>query len=563
MIRRCLPFLLFASFAIANPVIGTDGIVNVASYQPSGFPNSGIAQGSLFVVFGSGLGPSTLAGLGGFPIPTELAGTSIRVTVNGVTKDALMIYTSAGQVAALLPSSTPTGDGTLTLTYNGSASNPAPIHVVANSFGIFTVNQGGTGPSVTTFPNTNPARAVSLLDSAQPGQIYTLWGTGLGAVSGDESQPSAGGDLKSKLGVKIYVGNQPAVIEYAGRSPGSTGLDQINFTVPANLSGCFVPIAVQVKGVISNFPSISIAPHGGTCSDPAGPMNEVLQRVDSGQGVRIGLVQLNRFSPKFTLAQLGDIVVNQDTGAGYFYNVSPQQFMGGLGVAALNTLSGCVVWTCRGGTCVPPTESAAVPQLDAGSSLSVSGPLGQKTMNKAAGGAYVATLGGGDLTTPAFLDPGSYTLSASGGSGSSAVGSFSASQTVSATPVTFTSPQLLSPGADIDRTRDVTINWQGGDANGYIAIIGASTSGDSTQPSTQVTGTFGCTAKGASGSFTVPSWVLSALPPTGTLTQSNIQVSNGFFLVGKYPEFHAFSATGLDKAYFSNLVLSGLNTVYK
>src|SRR6185312_2283426 len=99
----------------------------------------------------------------------------------------------------------------------------------------------------------------------------------------------------------LYVGNQPATVLYAGRSPGSVGLDQINFTVPASVSGCFVPVAVQVKGVISNFPSIAVSPDGSTCSDPAGPMNQVLSRIEAGQNVRLGLVQLSRFGPTFNL----------------------------------------------------------------------------------------------------------------------------------------------------------------------------------------------------------------------------------------------------------------------
>lgn len=558
MIRRWLPFLLFASVSFAKPVIGTDGIVNVASYQPSGFPNSGIAQGSLFVVFGSGLGPSVIQGLGGFPIPTKLGGTSIQVTVNGVTKDALMIYSLAGQVAALLPSSTPAGDGTLTLTYNGSASDPAPIHVVANSFGIFTVNQGGSGEAVVTVPNTNPAVPVSLLKPTSPGQIMTLWGTGLGAVSGDESEPATGGDMSHSLGVKLYVGNQPATVLYAGRSPGSVGLDQINFTVPASVSGCFVPVAVQVKGVISNFPSIAVSPDGSTCSDPAGPMNQVLSRIEAGQNVRLGLVQLSRFGPTFNLPQIGTATVNEDIAAGYFYNITPQQFLGSLGVASLNTFGGCVVWTCRGGSCIPATQGGAT-QLDAGAALSVTGPDGTKSIPKNSAGSYSAILGGGSLTNPNFLDPGSYNLSGPGGSGSGAVGAFSASQAIGASPLTWTASQNTT----ISRSHDVVVNWSGGSANGYVAIIGTSTTGSSGNTAGQVTGTFGCTAKGASGTFTVPSWVLSALPVTGTLSDSGIVVSNGFLLMGTYPAFNAFSAPGLDLGFFSNLVLSGQNAQYQ
>ena len=56
-----------------------------------------------------------------------------------------MLYTYAGQVAAILPSATPIGTGTLTLTYQG-ASTTFDIQVVAASFGMFALNQDGSGP---------------------------------------------------------------------------------------------------------------------------------------------------------------------------------------------------------------------------------------------------------------------------------------------------------------------------------------------------------------------------------------------------------------------------------
>jgi len=136
--------------AFAQPVIASLGVRNAASYTLPGLPNSGVAQGSLFIVFGQNLGPAKIVQVSSFPLPTSqgLSGTSIQVTVNGTTVDAIMLYTLATQVAAVLPSKTPTGTGTITVTYNGQTSAPVPITVVRSSFGIFAVNQSGTGPGV-------------------------------------------------------------------------------------------------------------------------------------------------------------------------------------------------------------------------------------------------------------------------------------------------------------------------------------------------------------------------------------------------------------------------------
>ena len=99
----------------------------------------------MFAVFGSELGSETLQQAGVLPLPTDLAGTSVQVTVQGITVDCFLIFTSSGQLAVVLPSNTPTGEGTLTVTYEGETSQPVPIKVVESSFGIFTRNQAGFG----------------------------------------------------------------------------------------------------------------------------------------------------------------------------------------------------------------------------------------------------------------------------------------------------------------------------------------------------------------------------------------------------------------------------------
>jgi len=87
------------------------------------------------VVKGSNLGPANIL-VTGFPYPLILSGTSVKITVSGQIKDAIMYYTLDRQIAAILPSSTPVGTGSLTVTYNGQTSAPAPVTVVANNLGL-------------------------------------------------------------------------------------------------------------------------------------------------------------------------------------------------------------------------------------------------------------------------------------------------------------------------------------------------------------------------------------------------------------------------------------------
>src|SRR6185295_15495487 len=98
-----------------QPVISPNGVVNSASYLSSSFVNYGLARGSLFVVFGSALGPVDLVKAPSFPLPTSegLAGTRVLISIGGYNAACPIVYTSLTQVAALMPSSAPEGDGTL------------------------------------------------------------------------------------------------------------------------------------------------------------------------------------------------------------------------------------------------------------------------------------------------------------------------------------------------------------------------------------------------------------------------------------------------------------------
>ena len=134
----------------------------------------------MFLVFGTGMGPTSIKQVNSFPIPKELGGTSVKITVNGTTVDGLMVYTLASQIAVILPSDTPVGSGTITVTYNGATSDPQSIEVTTSSFGTFAFNQAGSCPGIVT---DTSYKVFGIGHSAKPGAPAIIWGTGLGAVS--------------------------------------------------------------------------------------------------------------------------------------------------------------------------------------------------------------------------------------------------------------------------------------------------------------------------------------------------------------------------------------------
>src|SRR5205085_5890961 len=97
---RLLPVLLATAPVLSaaspfQPTISPNGVVNAASYLTHAFPNYGIARGSMFIVFGSALGPVDLVQATSFPLPTSegLAGTRVLISIGGYNAACPMVYT--------------------------------------------------------------------------------------------------------------------------------------------------------------------------------------------------------------------------------------------------------------------------------------------------------------------------------------------------------------------------------------------------------------------------------------------------------------------------------------
>ena len=71
--------------------------------------------------------------------------TNWSKTVNGTTTEGIPYYVSPTQLAVIIPSTTPTGTGTMTVTYNNQTSAAFPITIVQSAFGILTMNGTGFG----------------------------------------------------------------------------------------------------------------------------------------------------------------------------------------------------------------------------------------------------------------------------------------------------------------------------------------------------------------------------------------------------------------------------------
>src|SRR5580658_6897738 len=197
---------------IAGPPPFIYQVQNNYSFLLPGVPNYGIAPGSLFAIQGlnlSGNSTAVLQSSAAPGLPATLNQTSLSVTVNGVTTTPVLYYTSEAAVAAVLPSTTPVGTGTITLNFNGNKTQ-APILVVASAVGLDTLLGAGGGAGVVTDSNYN---LLGLTNSATPGAAVTLWGSGVGAdtSNGDTTYPQKQNNL-TNIPMQVYIGGISANI---------------------------------------------------------------------------------------------------------------------------------------------------------------------------------------------------------------------------------------------------------------------------------------------------------------------------------------------------------------
>jgi uncharacterized protein (TIGR03437 family) len=560
LIRTCLCVIVAAvsigaAFAQA-PAVATGGIVNHFSYAVPGLPNGDIAQGSIFDIYGTNIGPATLTALSGFPIPTVLANTTVKVTVSGTTVDVYLFFVSAGQIAGVLPSNTPVGTGTLTVTVNGQTSAPAPIRVVARSIGILSLNQAGNGPAVMQMPDG--AGGVPLNSVAAPIKplgVGVFYGTGAGGVTFDETNAAPLQDLGSNTQIRALVGGKTARLLYAGRAPGFVGLDQFNVEIPADITGCFAPVAFLTGNVISNYTTISVAPAGSACPDPKQPPD--LSGID-----RVGGVELVRGNTKFSF-QGQTVEMTNDTFASAFTATDFSKITPGPDNISY-TVGPCVLTPHKQPENPnPPDNSAAITYLDAGPFLALTGPNGNKQiarLNTAGVIGYSGPLGGGlafpglPPPEPLYLSPGTYTVNNGAGVPQGGVGPFQASLTI---PAEFVwSNQDITT---VERSQGVEVRWTGADANLIVNISGSSDLPESATQPPDAGYSFSCNAPGSAGRFTVPAEVLLSLPPSGV--QEGVPTGN--LSVSTLGTPVRFIPTGLDYAEFSFVVSISRVVEYK
>jgi uncharacterized protein (TIGR03437 family) len=493
---------VFPVAALAQSAPTVTGITNNYSYIPAGFPNSWFSPSSIVTIFGTNMAAalplkfqSSAAGL-----PKTLNETTVSFTVNGITTTAPIYYAIPTQLAVVVPAATPIGSGTLTVTYNNTASNAFPIQVVKSALGLDTFN--GTGGGLIAATNPETYALYTYTNSAAPGDTIVLWGSGLGADLQDSDTTYTTTPHSVNQGsIKIYFGGVPGTVVYAGSS-GFPGLNQINVTIPESVHlGCNIAVVGTIGGDVSNFGSLAISqPGGGECTDAVFGISGSLISTLSGQtSVKYGDVFVAQLVRPATPPASGTVTDNvafadfeKETGASFGSSSGSIFSIGSCYVSQVVNISGTI-----------PT----IVGLDAGT-IKLAGPAGSYTLTSLEKGEYEDLLPAGAITSSG----GAFTYNGSGGAD---VGSFSAAINLPNPLLDWTNQ---SADAKINRSQGVKVDWTGGGSGTYVIILGSSSN-----QTTGANGSFTCVANQSDLTFTVPDYVTGTLPAgSGTLTVENV-----------------------------------------
>ena len=255
----------------SSPLISSGGIVNSADFTPNANPAGAIVGGMYVSIFGVRMASGTVRA-STLPLPTELNGTivtfgGIRATIVFVSD--LVLVVAAPQALTQPDFLAQTNEVVdVVVIRDGEASPPEPVRLEPVRPKLFSQSQTGSGPGAIL--NTIGAGQVQINtfeNPAQANQAISLFGTGMGP-----SRPAvpdgvgASGLSSLTSAVRVLLGGRNAQVLYAGLSPGSPHLYQVDVLLPPSPpQGCEVPVQVFVEGVASNEVTAAITENGQPC----------------------------------------------------------------------------------------------------------------------------------------------------------------------------------------------------------------------------------------------------------------------------------------------------------
>jgi uncharacterized protein (TIGR03437 family) len=247
-------------FLIAEPV------TTLASVSAASFAGTEMAAESIVAAFGANLATATTIAGPTLPLPTALAGTSVRVKDSaGTERLAPLFFVAPGQINKQIPPGTAEGNALITVTNGNGGVSTGQAQIVKVAPGLFAANATGQGVAaavvyrlradgtavyepVATFDATQQRFVPTPIDLGPESDLVylILYATG---VRGRSSLQT----------VTARIGGADAPVLYADALGGFVGLDQINIRLLRSLIGRgVVDVVLTVEAKNSNTLNIHV-----------------------------------------------------------------------------------------------------------------------------------------------------------------------------------------------------------------------------------------------------------------------------------------------------------------
>jgi trimeric autotransporter adhesin len=255
-------FNLTANAAVPLPAISSDGIAGAGASVP---PVAQISPGGLASIYGSNFAPAGTSrqvyggDLVNGSLPTQLAGVCVQV--GGLP--AFITYVGAGQINIQVPAVPVNSAVDVQVTSNCGAANAlqsatqkVATAAAAPELLYWLHNANGRNPvcavDAVTLADIGTTGLISGLTftPAKPGEILTIYGISFGPANPAVAPGAlAAGAASTTNNPVVTVGSvtlDSSDVLYAGVSPGSAGLYQLNIRVPANLADGDYPVTLSL-----------------------------------------------------------------------------------------------------------------------------------------------------------------------------------------------------------------------------------------------------------------------------------------------------------------------------
>jgi uncharacterized protein (TIGR03437 family) len=256
------------SFQVAAKGAPTANYLGVVDNAIFGVDGGAVAPGDIVDVFGEQFLFGNITFSPGVPLSPEISES--EVNVNG--RAAPMYFSSYGQIAFQVPMETALGTAQVQVERDEIPGNIISVQVVARAPRLLLAGGSSFGAIQNAKDLSYPAPvgyfgpgAVS--HPAQVGDVLTIYAIGLGATNPavGTNVPAPGSEPLARLTIMPAVefgssifGTIPATPSYAGLSPGSVGLYQVNVAIPAGVHSGNVNLTLSFPDSTSNTVQIAV-----------------------------------------------------------------------------------------------------------------------------------------------------------------------------------------------------------------------------------------------------------------------------------------------------------------